>query len=223
MMHNLHVKICGITSLEDARLAVDAGADFLGFIFVPQSPRYVRIETAAAIAPEVAGRILTVGVFQDAPASAIEDTVERCGLDLVQLHGCETPALARQIGVDRVWKAVSLGTDADVALALNYPAAGIVADTMVGTRRGGTGRVGNWDLARQLAGQRRTILAGGLCPANIAEAVRHVHPFAVDVSSGVEIEPGRKDPEKVMQFVIAARAAGAAFLTEPAERRGEST
>ncbi len=220
------VKICGITNEADARLAVDAGADFLGFILVPGTPRFIAPERAAEIIKTLrvlccelrvehgtgnaqlatAGLPRFVGVFLDAPEAEIRKTVELCGFDIIQLHGEEPAELATRLGPERVWKMVHLRTPQDVAAAADYSAAAILADTVSGSRRGGTGETGDWSLAAELAKQRRTVLAGGLNPENVAEAVRQVRPWALDVGSGVEAAPGRKDEAKVRAFMKHAKA-----------------
>ncbi len=219
------VKICGITNEADARLAADAGADFLGFILVPGTPRYVAPERAAEIIhslrvsccalrveqetrnsqPATAGLPRFVGVFLDAPEAEIRTAVELCGFDVIQLHGEEPATLATRLGPERVWKMMHLRTPQDVAAAESYPAAAILADTVSGGKRGGTGQTGDWSLAAALAKQRRTVLAGGLTPGNVAEAVRQVRPWALDVGSGVEAAPGRKDEAKVCEFIRNAK------------------
>jgi phosphoribosylanthranilate isomerase len=234
------VKICGITNEADARLAVDAGADFLGFILVPGTPRCVAPESAAEIIralrggkaegrrqkAELGGEQATlaktpgslshwvteshpvrfVGVFLDVPEAEIRAAVELCGFDIIQLHGEEPAELATQLRPERVWKMMHLRTPQDVALAVDYPAVAILADTVSGGRRGGTGRIGDWPLAAELAKRRKVVLAGGLNPDNVAEAVRQVRPWALDVGSGVEAAPGRKDEAKVRAFIKNAKA-----------------
>ncbi len=207
----LLVKICGITSPEDAALAVDAGADAIGFVFWPRSPRTVTPEQAAAIARGVPDAVLRVGVFVDASAREMTAAADAAGLDLLQLHGEETPsALA---GLPRpVLKAVRVGRGFSHDEALRYvaTAAGILVDTRLPgeTLRGGTGVPFEWSRVKGLAERVPFLmLAGGLGLSNVAEAIRVVRPHGVDVSSGVEAFPGRKDPEKVRAFVEAARSA----------------
>ncbi len=205
----LLVKICGITSPEDAALAVDAGADAIGFVFWARSPRKVSPGRAAAIAREVPDAVLRVGVFVDASADEMKHVAEGVGLDILQLHGEEPPeALVR---LPRpVLKAVRVGRafSADEALRYVATAAGILVDTRLPGQRGGTGVAFDWSLVKGLADRVPFLmLAGGLAASNVAEAVRAVRPHAVDVSSGVESVPGRKDEEKVRAFVAAARSA----------------
>jgi phosphoribosylanthranilate isomerase len=204
----LLVKICGITSAGDAALAVDAGADAIGFVFSPRSPRNVSPGHAAAIAREVPGAVLRVGVFVDASADEMKHVAESVGLDVLQLQGEEPPeALVR---LPRpVLKAVRVGPAFSPDEALRYvaTAAGILVDTRLPGHRGGTGVPFDWSLVNGLAERVPFLmLAGGLAPSNVAEAVRAVRPHAVDVSSGVEGAPGRKDPGKVRAFVEAARS-----------------
>jgi phosphoribosylanthranilate isomerase len=206
------VKICGITSPADARVAVDAGADALGFVFWYMSPRRVAEERAAEIARDLPASILRVGVFVDAPREEMEKLADAVGLDVLQLHGDEPPeALA---GLPRpVLKAVRVGRGFAEEEASRYAerAAGLVVDTRLPGEThmpGGTGVPFDWSLVKGLADRVPFLmLAGGLGPSNVAEAIRSVRPHAVDVSSGVEGLPGRKDPAKVRAFLAAARAA----------------
>jgi phosphoribosylanthranilate isomerase len=207
----LLVKICGIRTLEDARFAVDTGADALGFVFWYMSPRRIDPAGAAEIAAELPASVLRVGVFVDAPREELERVSDEVGLDVLQLHGEEPPeALA---GLSRpALKAVRVGPrfTADEALRYSKSAAGIVVDTRLPGETqlpGGTGVPFDWSLVADLAEQVPFLmLAGGLSPANVASAVREVRPHGVDVSSGVERMPGRKDPAKVKAFIAAARA-----------------
>jgi len=208
----LGVKVCGITSLEDARVAVEAGADALGFVFWQMSPRKVDPVRAAAIARELPPFVLRVGVFVDSSRDEMARIADAVGLDLLQLHGDEPPealaALPR-----RVIKAVRVGKGfaSDEAMRFAGHAAGLLVDTRLPGETqlpGGTGVPFDWTLVKGLAERLPfLVLAGGLGPANVAAAVRAVRPHAVDVSSGVETLPGRKDPALVRAFVQAARAA----------------
>jgi phosphoribosylanthranilate isomerase len=200
------VKICGVTSVADARMVVDAGADAIGLNFHPGSPRHVSTETAAAIAAALPRRVCRVGVFVNAPRAVVERTAAAVGLDAVQFHGDEEVALCRgwackTIKAVRVRDAGSLS-----AAAAAYRVDFILADAYVPGVPGGTGaRVpGEWLVG--VPGDR-LILAGGLTPENVAEAVRTVRPAAVDVASGVESAPGIKDPEKVKRFIANVRTA----------------
>jgi phosphoribosylanthranilate isomerase len=205
----VRIKICGITNLEDARMAVDAGADALGFVFVATSPRAVSPRHVAEIARNLPARILRVGVFVNAAPTTILQTVSACRLDAVQLHGDESPEFCDAMAPFPVWKAFRVrGREALQQLApYRDVTAAWLLDSFVEGQPGGTGATFNWDLAREA--QRLAhpvVLAGGLTPENVAEAVRQVGPAAVDVSSGVEGSPGRKDAEKVRRFIAAARS-----------------
>ncbi len=215
----MKVKICGITNLEDARVAALAGADFLGFIFYPRSPRYVTPGWAGTIIAALRAeglKPLTVGVFVDAATAEIERTMQMAGLDLAQLHGGEPPTQVQELG-RRAFKALRprSGDEAN-ANALRYlPVAPtdirvpqLLVDAYHPGAYGGTGQAGDWAIAQALA-QRcpRLLLAGGLTPDNVAQAISQVRPWGVDVSSGVEAAPGRKDHGRVQAFITAARVA----------------
>ncbi|HTI69738.1 MAG TPA: phosphoribosylanthranilate isomerase [Candidatus Limnocylindria bacterium] len=202
------VKICGITDFPDALLAVAAGADALGFVFYPESPRFLRPAAAAAICRALPPFVARVGLFVNASAEEVRSTVAESGIDTVQFHGDESPEFCRQwLDRLRVLKAfrvrdrhslIPLATYVDAADAF-------LLDAYVHGVPGGTGTTFNWDLARDAASLGRPIiLAGGLTPANVGAAVAAVGPFAVDVSSGVERAPGKKDRTKVVDFIRAA-------------------
>ncbi len=199
------VKICGITNQDDAQLAVELGADCLGFVMVPSSPRYVGERAVREICQELQGNVCTVAVVMNRDWDQLQQLIRDCGVEILQLHGDETEELSIRLGVQRTWKAFSLESDGDVAAALRFPARAILIDSVSGDQRGGTGKVGNWDLASKVAQKRRTVLAGGLNPDNVADAIQAVNPWMVDVSSGVEARPGRKDPKKLGDFVAAVR------------------
>jgi phosphoribosylanthranilate isomerase len=208
----IRVKICGLTSPGEALSAAEAGADFIGLVFWPKSPRCVGVETARAIAGALPPSILKVGVFVNAPAEVLERTAEEVGLDILQLHGEEPPDALLGLR-QRVWKAVRVGRGFLPAEALRYEglAAGILLDTKVpgeDAPYGGTGEGFDWSLVKQVRrGASFIVLAGGLTPDNVASAIAQVGPDAVDVSTGVEVSPGRKDPAKVRAFIEAARSA----------------
>jgi phosphoribosylanthranilate isomerase len=208
---SVRIKICGITNREDARQAVSAGADALGFVFWAGSPRAVVPKIVAEITRDLPGRVLRVGVFVNATAPAILSTVSACGLDAVQLHGDESPEFCDALAPFPVWKAFRVG-NRDVLqqlAAYRDPTAAWLLDSFVSGQPGGSGATFNWEIAReaqQLA--HPIVLSGGLTPENVAGAVRQVQPAAVDVSSGVELAPGRKDAEKVRRFIAAARSVG---------------
>ena len=188
------VKICGITRLEDAAAAIDAGASAIGFIFWEGSPRFVRPERAKAIVRTLPPLIGAVGVFVNQDPARVNELADAVGLTAVQLHGDETPDQAELI--DRpVIKAISRGDDAHVDQWPDHVT--LLVDAHDPVRRGGTGENADWVSAAALARRRRILLAGGLTPANVAEAIRHVRPFGIDVSSGVERSPGIKDHERL--------------------------
>jgi len=198
------VKICGITILEDALAAVEAGADALGFVFYPPSPRHIHPEQAAEIIRRLPPFVQTVGLFVDAELSIVNTTADRCGLDVVQLHGDETPGYCESVR-RRVIKAFRVRDISSLDSLLQYQVSGCLLDAWSPAAPGGTGQSFNWEIAAVAAAQRPIILAGGLTPDNVAEAVRRVQPYAVDVSSGVECAPGRKDVDKVRTFITRAR------------------
>lgn len=192
-------KICGVTEVADARSAVDAGAWAIGINFWPQSRRYVTDQRARAIASEIGGAVPVVGVFVNAARQEIERLVESIPIDMVQLHGDEAPAACRGWRVP-VIKALRLRDSDSWPTVESFPADFVLVDAYVPGERGGTGE----RIATELIGvglRDRLILAGGLDPDNVAEMIRAVGPFAVDVASGVESSPGRKDPEKVKRFI----------------------
>jgi phosphoribosylanthranilate isomerase len=199
------VKICGVTSVEDALMVVAAGADAIGLNFFPRSPRCVSVDVAAAIAAALPPGVCRVGVFVDAPRDTVRSIADRIGLDALQFHGAEPPAACA--GWDRpIIKAVRVRDAYALAAASDYAVDYILADAHVEGRAGGTGqRVPTAWLAGVTAD--RLILAGGLTPDNVVEAIRTVRPAAVDVASGVESEPGRKDAQKVARFIANARNA----------------
>jgi phosphoribosylanthranilate isomerase len=220
---SLWIKICGNTSLEDAQLAVEAGADAVGFVFAP-SPRRVTAAEAAAIVPHLADDVEKIGVFVDAPLDEIYATVRACGLTGVQLHteaGQELPARLRQLlGAElRIMRVVHFGPEAATQAAIiarDANVAAVLVDSRTATAVGGTGVVFDWQVARKILfrkknAPKRLIAAGGLTPDNVAEAIATLRPWGVDVASGVEASPGCKDPVKVRDFVANARSAGHGF------------
>jgi phosphoribosylanthranilate isomerase len=211
-MRRVLVKICGITSEDDARLCAEAGVDAVGFVFWPGSPRRVSASRAAAIARRLPPFLLRVGVFVNASAEELSRTAEEVGLDLYQLHGQEPPEAL--VGLTRrVIKAVRVGPGFQAEEAMRYAdrAAGLLLDTRLPAepdRPGGTGMPFDWSLVKQLRDRVSFLmLAGGLRPENVAAAIAAVRPHAVDVSSGVESGPGVKDPAKVRAFLDAVRRA----------------
>jgi phosphoribosylanthranilate isomerase len=202
------VKICGITSLADARVAVEAGADALGFMFFEGSPRHVSLETAAAICRQLPPQVARTGVFVDAPEDEVVGAIAACGLNLLQFHGQETPDYCRQFGLMSM-KAFRIRDAESLRQLPEYTTEAWLLDAYTPGKLGGTGECFNWALAIEaLKFGRPIFLAGGLTPENVAEAVRVVQPYGVDVSSGVELAPGKKDPDKVRAFIQAAKSAG---------------
>ena len=200
------IKICGITNLADARLAVDLGADALGFIFYRPSQRSVTPSLAAEICAALPPFVAKVGVFVNESAARIQQVVTECRLDAIQLHGEELPAFCRSWPV-KVIKAIRVRDADSLRAAAEYDVDALLLDTYTAEQRGGTGQAFDWALARQAKTLVRPplILSGGLTPENVGGAIRQVAPFAVDVASGVEAEPGRKDPEKLRRFFEAVR------------------
>ncbi|MEI8042850.1 MAG: phosphoribosylanthranilate isomerase [Verrucomicrobiota bacterium] len=202
------VKICGITNLPDARAAADAGADVLGFVFYERSSRFVSLESAAEIIRELPPFMIKAGVFVNAPEDFVLRAVRDCGLNLLQFHGDETPDYCLQFGLMSM-KAFRVRDASSLEAVRSYPTDAWLLDAYNPDKLGGTGEAFNWDLAREAQTWGRPIfLAGGLNPGNAAEAIRRARPYALDVSSGVEASPGRKDHAKVRAFIEAVRGAG---------------
>jgi phosphoribosylanthranilate isomerase len=199
------VKICGVTTAGDARLAARAGASAVGLNFFPASPRYVSFDAAEEIVTALPAGVCRVGVFVDAPRAEVEATAERLRLDALQFHGDEDPEYCRGWR-QKIIKAVRVRDPQSLRLAAAYAVDFILADAHVEGRAGGTGRRVPLEYLEGIE-RRRLILAGGLTPENVAEVVRRVRPAAVDVASGVETAPGRKDAEKVRRFVCNAQSA----------------
>ena len=202
----VRVKICGITNVDDALLAVEAGADALGFVFYPGSPRCVTPERAAEIIRVLPPFVQTVGLFVNESAERVNAIAKECRLDIIQLHGDESPAYC-DLMERRVVKVFRVKDGASIATMQQYRVVGYLLDAWSSTAYGGTGQTFDWDLARQAGQHGPLILAGGLTPENVAEAVSRVQPYAVDVSSGVEVVPGKKDPAKVREFIRRAKEA----------------
>ncbi len=201
----VQVKICGVKRIEDALCAADAGAEMIGLNFWPGTPRCVTLEQAREIADAVDGRVQTVAVFVDAPRDEVLATADAVGADYVQLHGSESPEFVRDLADLPVIKAFRVRSEEDLACMCDFTAAVYLLDARVPGMRGGTGRTIDWELARRAAESRPILLAGGLTPRNVAEAVRIARPWGVDTASGVEVEPGVKDPEKIRCFVRNAK------------------
>ena len=197
----MFLKICGLTNEADAAHAAAAGATALGVIFAPSSPRCVSPDTARDIVEAVPAHVPVVGVFVDAPIEEIVATVAHSGIRVVQLHGDEPERYAAALKMPLLRAA-----GVDVVLD-SWPTATLLLDAMSGAQRGGTGQRVDWEKAAAIASRRKTVLAGGLTPDNVADAIAAVRPFGVDVSSGVEASPGRKDRDKVSRFLENARKA----------------
>lgn len=203
-----YVKVCGITCVEDLELAIASGADALGLNLIPASKRYVDVPTAARLAALARDRVVVVGVVADLSVDALRAVRSEAKLQLLQLHGSEPPEVLAAI-LPNGYKVLRIGGPEDVELARQYGGKQILVDAKVAGQLGGTGHSFDWRLVRDLARQRRMVLAGGLTAQNVARAVREVNPWGVDVASGVEVngEPRRKDPAKLRQFIENVRAA----------------
>lgn len=202
------VKICGITNLEDAMAAVEAGADALGFNFYRESPRFVKSDVVKRIVAQLPPFVTAVGVFVNEDVKIVRDWMDDCGLALAQLHGDEAAAYCDLLGRP-VLKAIRLKDRGSLLAVAEYRGRarvrGFVLDAFSATSYGGTGQVADWDLAAEVARSTCVILAGGLTPENVAEAIQKVQPYGVDVSSGVESRPGKKDHKKLRAFIEAAK------------------
>lgn len=199
-MARVRAKICGITNLEDALFAAEAGADALGFVFVPSSPRFIPPEEAAGIRRVLPPFVSVVGVFADAPIEEVRWVAQACHLNAVQLHGGEDPDYCASLEA-YIIKAFRIQDRSSLADLGRYRVGALLLDSYRPHQLGGTGQTFDWDLAREAKRYGRLILSGGLSPENVAEAIQRVRPYAVDVSSGVEGSPGRKDEGKVRRFL----------------------
>jgi phosphoribosylanthranilate isomerase len=201
------VKICGITNEDDARSAIEAGADAIGVNLIATSKRRVSLDVARSLYEAVAGRVEVIAVVADLPLEELSRVRRETGIRWLQFHGHE-PNQALLPLLPEAYKAVPIATREDVELASSFAGERILTDAKVEGALGGTGQRFDWDLVRALAEKRQLILAGGLNPSNVREAVRELRPFGVDVASGVESgDPRRKDSDKVFTFVAEARAA----------------
>lgn len=209
-LRRTRVKICGITRIEDAQAAVAAGADAIGLVFYAASPRAVQMEQAAAICRILPPFVTATGLFVDATADTVNTVLAQVPLALLQFHGSESPDYCRRFRRPYL-KALRMAEDADVeaGLAEYADAAGLLLDTFSAGLPGGTGRVFDWERI-PAAARQRIVLAGGLNPDNVAAAIAQVHPYAVDVSGGVEAAPGIKDAARIAAFLAAVHRADAA-------------
>jgi phosphoribosylanthranilate isomerase len=205
----MRVKICGITNLEDARLAAELGAQALGFIFYPKSPRSIKPEAARQIIAHLPPLVLSVGVFVNEAAALVLEVAEMVRLDWVQLHGEEPPEYCRFL-YRNVMKAIRVQDQSSLEQMQRYQGSvrAFLLDTQTSDQKGGTGVSFDWSLARQAREYGPVVLAGGLRPENVAAAIREASPLAVDVASGVEASPGKKDPARLRAFFQAVAAAG---------------
>ncbi|HSE95960.1 MAG TPA: phosphoribosylanthranilate isomerase [Methylomirabilota bacterium] len=203
---SVKIKICGITSLADALMAAEAGADALGFIFVEDTPRYVTPARAASIVAALSPFVVSVGVFWDHGLDHVRAVADECRLGAVQFHGSEGPDMVAA-APRPVLKTVKVTRREDLTLLDQYQPAAFLLDSPARWSEGELRAPISWELARLAAPRGRIVLAAGLTPDNVAEAVRIARPYGVDVNSGVEQSPGRKDPDKVRRFIEAARSA----------------
>lgn len=200
------VKICGITNLDDALTCASRGADFLGFIFYRKSPRFIPPETAASIAGHLPPGMLKVGVFVNEKPQVVRRTAESCGLDFLQFHGDETPTYMRQFKEFRVIRAVRVKGRRSLLGLKDYAPAFFLFDTFAEGRFGGTGEPFDWRLLESFKKLKRPFfVSGGLAPDNVGRLLERIHPYAVDVSSGVEKRPGKKDKKLVRAFMRAVK------------------
>ena len=206
----MRVKICGITNLEDALLSVDAGADALGFIFYKGSPRCINPDEARAIVSTLPPFLTIVGVFVDEEIERVIDVAEYVGLTAIQLHGNESPEYCSRLSrrIIKTLKVPESGSIEDLFRSISdyHNISAILLDTYIRGKEGGTGRVFDWDIAIEAKRYGRIILAGGLTPENVADAIERVKPYGVDVCSGVESEVGRKSPQRLRDFINRAKA-----------------
>jgi len=202
------IKICGITNPIDALQAVDSGADALGFVFYKKSPRHVRPNVVKSIVANLPPFVLPVGIFVNEDAQVVRDIMDVCGLALAQIHGDETADYCESLGRP-VIRGIRLRDRSTFLAMAEYKGRarvrGFVLDAFSDNAYGGTGKTSDWALAAEAAQSFSFLLAGGLTPDNVQEAIQKVQPYGVDVSSGVEARPGKKDPAKIQAFIQAAK------------------
>ena len=199
------VKICGMTNLKDVKVAVDGGVDAVGFIFYKKSPRSVTMQAVRKIVLELPPFVDSVGVFVNETAEQINKIADRCNLDRVQLHGNESPTFCKKIR-RRVIKAIRVKDIQSLKKLSDYPVSSFLLDTFSEDQYGGTGRVFDWNLAYPAKKYGPIILAGGLTPINVHQAIQRIQPYGVDVCSGVESQPGIKDHKKMKAFLKNVKA-----------------
>lgn len=213
-MTRVKVKICGVRTLEEAQAAVDAGADALGFNFWPPSARYIDPHAAREVITGITPAVCTVGVFVNEEANRIVDIASELGLSAVQLHGDESPEFCERLGSIKTIKAIRVGQDFDLSLIENYRVDMVLLDSSIEGSYGGTGRRFDWRIAIEAKQFAPIILAGGLTTENVWDAITQVRPAAIDVCSGVEAEPGRKDLDKLRRFMSIVARANALIASE---------
>ncbi|MCM8800472.1 MAG: phosphoribosylanthranilate isomerase [Candidatus Omnitrophica bacterium] len=202
------IKICGITNLSDALTSINAGCHALGFIFYKKSPRYISAQRAKQIIRNLPKKIKKIGVFVNAKEKIIKDIARICKLDLLQFHGDESPRFCQQFKDYPVIKAFRIKDRIDLSEILSYNTSAYLFDTFVKSKSGGTGKHFNWDLLKAIRDKIRKpiFLSGGLDLRNVKEAIKLIRPDWVDVSSSLEIKPGKKDPHKIIRFIKAVKA-----------------
>ncbi len=204
---SVKVKICGITNWRDAELAASAGADALGFIFIFGTPRYIDPETATGIVRDLPPFVTPVGVFADHPLEEVKGVMRQCGIRTVQLHGTESPEYCQELQAF-VIKTFRVRKDQHLQDLQAYRVAAYLLATFVEGKLGGTGKTFPWELATAAKAFGLVIVSGGLTPNNVDQVIQQVRPYGVDVSSGVEERPGKKDPKKLREFIARVREAG---------------
>jgi phosphoribosylanthranilate isomerase len=214
MLTRVKVKVCGVRHLEEAEAALDGGADALGFNFWPQSRRYIAPRTALEVIRKLPPVASTVGVFVNEEVNFIIDVASELRLSAVQLHGDESPEFCAALGSIKTIKAIRVGQDFDLGVIRSYPVSMVLLDSNIRGSYGGTGQRFDWRIAIEAKRFARIILAGGLNTENVWEAITHVRPAAIDVCSGVEAEPGRKDFNKLRSFLSVVARANALIASE---------
>ena len=213
-MTRVKVKVCGVRSIEEAEASIDAGADALGFNFWPQSARYITPRAAREVISRLSPVVSLVGVFVNEEANRICDIASELQLSAVQLHGDETPDFCARLGTLKTIKAIRVGQDFDLNVIRNYAVCMVLLDSRVKGSYGGTGQSFDWRIAIEAKRLAPIILAGGINADNAWDAITQVRPAAIDVCSGVEAEPGRKDLEKLGRFMAVVARANALIASE---------
>lgn len=214
MQTRVKVKVCGVRTLEEAEAALESGADAIGFNFWPQSRRYIAPRAAAEVISRLSPVASTVGVFVNEEMNRVVDLSSELRLSAVQLHGDESPDFCAALGSIKTIKAIRVGQDFDLGIIQRYPVSMVLLDSSIQGSYGGTGQRFDWRIAIEAKRFARIILAGGLKTENVWEAITHVRPAAIDVCSGVEAEPGRKDFDKLRSFMSAVARANALIASE---------